>query len=590
MAMSKILIIDDDGDFVHLLSEDLVSYGQFTVLTATTKGDETFILKNEMVSLVVVDIDAHHIDRCAFLSLMSSTYPNIPCIILTRKNLAQSGSIDETYCKDSIFSYMTKPADMQKIGGAILEGLYRLDENDFTPGICAARLLHLLNSENKTGRIQVKFGTKKQGLLDVDNGVLVNAFCEDKEGEDAAREIISWPPLGFKFENLPEGNRSKKISPQFFKDIPVMMKAQTAELPGKLDEMSIVPDLQQKIKLFIVDDSRMMRKVVSNVFENDETVEVVGEAANGEEALQILPQLKPDVVTLDVQMPVMDGLTTLKHMMIQVPTPTVMLSAYTREGSEVTYDALKYGAVDFVAKPSNQAGLDLSEQKKEILNKIHLAAGVELGALKYIRTVKKDKETAHDQGVCETIIAIGAAEGGYGTLLKIIPHLPPSPTTTYLVSLYASPEHVDSFVDYLQKYSVVEVRRAESNVPAQGGVCYVASGEEYLSVHDEGANGLDLHLSQAPFAGRRGSINMLMFSVAEIMKQHSMGIILTGLGNDGIEGLSEINRVGGKAIVQSPKGCLYREMPEMALAEFSDAQVVPDTGIAGVVQEFIASK
>ncbi len=136
-------------------------------------------------------------------------------------------------------------------------------------------------------------------------------------------------------------------------------------------------DLNKKIKLFIVDDSAMMRKVITNIFADNDRIEVVGEAANGVDALQIMPQVKPDVVTLDVQMPIMDGLSTLKRMMIQIPTPTVMLSAYTKGGSRVTYDALKYGAVDFVAKPSKTSDPDLQEQYDELINKVYLAADVD---------------------------------------------------------------------------------------------------------------------------------------------------------------------------------------------------------------------
>ncbi len=342
-------------------------------------------------------------------------------------------------------------------------------------------------------------------------------------------------------------------------------------------------------KLFIVDDSKMMRKIIADIFAEDEFIEVVGEAANGEDALQILPQVNADVVTLDVQMPVMDGLTTLKHMMIQSPIPTVMLSSYTQEGAAVTFDALKYGAVDFVSKPSNVDSLDLGEQTREVARKVHLAAEVEIEAVRYIRTVRKNEPTKQKTKVdCKTLVAIGTAEGGYGTLLKIIPHLSPDLPAAYLVVLYASPRHVGAFVKYLNDHCAIEVKRATNNAPLEGGVCYLASGEEYLTVH-KGNNGNVLHVCPAPFTTHKGSINMLMFSVAEFMQDRSLAIILSGLGSDGEEGTEEIIRVGGTALVQDPKGCLYRQMPKAALERCTSARVIGDTMIAAAVQELLAT-
>ncbi len=344
---------------------------------------------------------------------------------------------------------------------------------------------------------------------------------------------------------------------------------------------------QKRKKLFIIDDSKMMRKIIADIFADDELIEVIGEARDGEEALQILPQVNADVVTLDVQMPVMDGLTTLKHMMIQTPVPTVMLSAFTQEGAAITFDALKYGAVDFVSKPSNVDAADLREQAREVTKKVHLAAGVEIEAARYIRVVRKTGEKKQAARVdCRTIVAIGVAEGGYGTLLKIIPHLSPDLSAAYLVVFYASPRYVDAFVSYLSDHSTIEVKRAVNNDPIEGGVCYIASGEEYLTVQQENGHNV-LHVCPAPFSTQKGSINMLMFSVAEIMKDSSLGIILTGLGHDGVEGLAEIIRVGGTALVQNPKGCLYRTMPEAALAGSSEAQSVADAKIAAAVQRFL---
>ena len=585
-GMSKILIVDDDSSFVYQLSEVLVSYGQFEVLTATSRGEEIAALEKQAISIVVVDIDAGCIDGYAFLARMSTEFPHVQCVVMTRTEHREIRKISECLHRDSLFIYLYKPANLKRIGGAILEALHRQDENDFAQGISPCKVLYLFKAEKKTARLYVKFGIKKQGILDIDQGLLINAYCENMEGEEAALEILSWPPLGFILAELTGKNRVQNITPEELSAIQVKVQLQSEDVPPEHHNLFGGQGAGGRIKLFIIDDSRMMRKVIARIFEDDDTVEVIGEASNGEEALQIMPQLKPDVVTLDVQMPVMDGLTSLKHMMIQVPTPTVMLSAYTREGSVVTYDALKYGAVDFVAKPAKTGGLDLREQTREISKKVHLAAAVELEALKYIRAIPKDKGSEPLQLNCETLVAIGAAEGGYGALLKVIPHLSRKVAAAYFVILYARPEHVDSFVDYLDDYCPLRVQRAQHNGTVEGGVCYLASGSEYLTIH-ETDDALVQHLSAAPFASQRGSVNMLMFSIAEVRKAASLGIVLSGLGSDGAEGLAEILRVGGKGIIQDPTSSLYKEMPQCSRENCRTAQIINDIEIPAAISTLL---
>ncbi len=586
-GMSKILIVDDDSSFVYRLSEVLAAYGQFEVLTVTERGEEITALEKQAISIVIVDIDADCIDGYDFLSRMSTEYAHVQCVVMTRTEHHEIREIAECSHIDSLFLYLSKPVNLKKIGGVILEALFRQDENNFAQGISSCKIMYLFKAEKKTARLYVQFGNKKQGILDIEDGQLINAYCENKEGVEAALEILNWPPLGFTIAELTDKNRVLRITADDLKTIQARVRLHSEPTPQEGNNLFGSYGSDDKIKLFIIDDSRMMRRVIANIFEDDETVEVIGEASNGEEALQIMPQLKPDVVTLDVQMPVMDGLTSLKHMMIQVPTPTVMLSAYTREGSVVTYDALKYGAVDFVAKPAKTGGLDLREQTREISKKVHLAAAVEIEALKYIRAIPKGKDTVYPDRInCETLVAIGAAEGGYGALLKVIPHLSREVSAAYFVILYANPEYVDSFVDYLDGYCPLSVQRAQHNGVVEGGICYLASGSEYLTIH-ESDQGLVQHLSAAPFASQRGSVNMLMFSVAEVKQVGSLGIVLSGLGGDGAEGLAEILRTGGRGIIQEPSSSLYKEMPQCSMKNCRTAQLINDIEIASAISNLL---
>ncbi|MFO7606645.1 MAG: chemotaxis protein CheB [Desulfurivibrionaceae bacterium] len=341
--------------------------------------------------------------------------------------------------------------------------------------------------------------------------------------------------------------------------------------------------MARKTRILIVDDSGLMRKAVKDIFAANNAMEVVGEAVNGSEALRLIPRLSPDVIVLDVNMPGMDGITTLKHMMIQFPTPTIMLSTLTRDGATVTFDSLKYGAVDFLAKPSSLAG-DMRDQTAKITDKVATAAGVELEAMQFIRTgVRKSPAAAGTSDeIIKRIVIIGAAEGGYSALLKFIPGLDPGLSAACIAILYAATEHIDAFVDYLDRCSELPVRRAAEGAPLKKGVCYIGSGDEYITIREEDGEFL-LHVSPAPFSTRRGAIDMLMLSTAELVGRKSVGVILSGTGDDGAEGLGEIIAHGGEAVVQKPRSCMYREMPENALARCRTKFVVGDTGLAAAI-------
>jgi len=333
-------------------------------------------------------------------------------------------------------------------------------------------------------------------------------------------------------------------------------------------------------KILVVDDSQMIRKGLMDIFEQDEAFEVVGEAANGEEALEAIKRLQPDIVTLDVIMPGMSGITTLKHIMIENPRPTVMLSSLTQDGSTTTFDALRYGAVDFISKPSRvEDDVDMNMLGEDIIKKINAAADVNVGVASYIRPLPDNVVNEDMLNLrCDKLVGLGAAEGGYGSLMKIIPGLE-RVQAAYLVVLYVNDDHLDAFISYINKHSRVRVKRAQHDEILEAGVCYLSSGADYMTVHETDED-MVLHISPAPFATRRGSIDRLFFSIAEIMETNAIGVMLSGSGVDGAEGLEEINRVGGAAIVQDPKTCLAKEMSQAAMNAITPEYVISDIEVA----------
>ncbi len=337
-------------------------------------------------------------------------------------------------------------------------------------------------------------------------------------------------------------------------------------------------------RLLIVDDSRMMRKGLKKIFQDIAEIEVTGEAEHGAQALELIPELKPDVVTLDINMPVMDGITTLKHMMIKSPKPTVMCSTLTKEGADITFDALKYGAVDFIHKPSKASDLSLDIQHQEIVRKVLMAAQVNMKhvhrLLPNINNVATSENSSDNK--LKKLLAIGASEGGYSSLLNILPHLEPTIPAAYIVVLYCSPQNTEAFINYLNKHCTIKIARAENSVAIQPGHCYIASENDYVSVEKKESDYI-LNVHQTPFKDKRRAINMLMLSIADCIQENAVGVILSGNGQDGSEGLEEINRAGGKSIIQQPDTCLFREMPSTAAENCTSPLLSTDKEMASVI-------
>lgn len=346
--------------------------------------------------------------------------------------------------------------------------------------------------------------------------------------------------------------------------------------------------MSAKKKILIVDDSKLIRKGLAEMFEASDDFEIVGEAADGKAALAAIREKQPDVVTLDVVMPGMDGLTTLKHIMIECPRPTVMLSSLTSDGSETTFDALRYGAVDFISKSAIHGEEGMAELAEDITDKLMNAVAIDVGVTSYIRARSND-EAVDEQagGKCQRLVALGAAEGGYRSLMKTIPHLVPG-TAAYLVVLYADEEHLDAFAGYLDEHSQVKVKRAQNDERLQAGICYLSAGSDYMSVHKQDDD-LVLHVSPAPFASRKGSVDRLLFSVAETMGKDSVGVVLSGSGVDGSEGLEELERTGGTVIVQEPKSCLTKDMSQAALDACTPDFIISDVDMPSTINGLLSA-
>lgn len=338
-----------------------------------------------------------------------------------------------------------------------------------------------------------------------------------------------------------------------------------------------------KIRVLVVDDSVLMSRQISGILNDDETIEVVGRAKDGQEALAMVEELKPDVVTMDVEMPRMNGITALKHIMVRYSVPTVMISALTTEGARTTFDALKYGAIDVIAKPSRREDVSLDAQKADIISKVKRAASIRTGRSKYIRMVHAQAAGAKtDHGPADAmtrIIGIGTGTGGYYGLLRIVPALPSGFSDILVALIQVASRYVEPFIAYLESQSAIPVKGVHNGDRAKRGVCYVGSSQDGVVLADDESGGISFKLGGAA-AGSGGGLVDGFFRSMSAFGDRSVGVIMTGSGKDGAQGLLEIKNAGGLCIAQDINNCLDPQMPLSALEKDAVQRILPDYKMA----------
>ncbi len=329
---------------------------------------------------------------------------------------------------------------------------------------------------------------------------------------------------------------------------------------------SLKQEQQETVKVFIIDDSQLMCKVLEKVLAEDPGIEIAGHALNGQEALRNLRSMRCDVCTLDVHMPGMNGLSVLKHIMIQCPLPTLMVSAFTADGSRVTFEALRYGAVDFFQKPARDKGEDIQSQAEMLRAKVKRAARVQVGAARYLRlrpVASSTTKTANrtESATISNITIITASTGGYSSLLSLLPMMQYPPKAPVIVSLGTATQFMDPFIDYLSSFVSFPVIRAKNGMQLKNGTVFFISGNESATLEKNGDK-IELIISPRPdMFDLEGGVDLLMFSASELFGEDTVGIFLSGDRPEGLSGAREIVRNKGKIIVQRPETCLSPDQP-----------------------------
>jgi two-component system chemotaxis response regulator CheB len=340
----------------------------------------------------------------------------------------------------------------------------------------------------------------------------------------------------------------------------------------------------EKIRVLIVDDSALMRQILSAILTSDRSIEVVGTASDPFIARDKIKALNPDLLTLDVEMPRMDGLTFLEKLMAARPMPVVMVSSLTEAGCETTLRALELGAVDFFTKPKFDMKEGMDEESEVLISKVKAAARARVGSkLPLSRNTGASKLAPLSNSAMikttDTIIALGASTGGPEALRQVLEVLPPN-TPPIILTLHMPEKFTKSFADRLNRTCQVRVKEAEEGDSVMAGHVLVAPGGYHMTLARSGAR-YHVKLNQEDkVQWQRPSVDVMFWSVARFAGSNAVGVVLTGMGKDGAAGLLAMKQAGAYTIAQDEESSIVYGMPQEAVKVGAVGKILPLTKIS----------
>jgi len=354
----------------------------------------------------------------------------------------------------------------------------------------------------------------------------------------------------------------------------------------------------KKIRVLVVDDSALMRKVLKTILEKDPDIEVVGAARDGEDSLIKARDLRPDVLTMDINMPGMDGLTALQYIISEGICPVIMVSSLTAEGAVATFEALELGAFDYVLKPGGTISLNLNEVEKEIISKVKLAA--KSGILKRITKmnkraevkinnydVLKDKYSTEEPS--KKAVVIGISTGGPQTLAEVIPQLPPDLDASLFIVQHMPANFTASFAKRLNSNSKIKIKEAEAGDIARKHNGYLARGGYHLLLRKIRESDIRIRLSTIPLHLFIPSVSVMMDSVLKVYGRKIVGVLMTGMGSDGADAMLNIRKAGGRTIAESEETAIVFGMPQEAIKNGGAEIISPSYRIAEEIVKAVKS-
>lgn len=346
------------------------------------------------------------------------------------------------------------------------------------------------------------------------------------------------------------------------------------------------PKSLNPIRVMVVEDSAFMRFSIAQQLNEHPEIQVIGSASNGKEALRLIPELLPDVITLDVEMPHMDGLTTLSHIMTNFPRPVIMFSSLTKEGAAETIRALMLGAVDFITKPDNR--MNIRKAMKEMTEKILCAAKarVKPAAAQASRSSFSEQVPSLDKQTLvykktTPVVLIGSSTGGPGALNEIVPALPSDLPSPVLIVQHMPAGFTHSLSERLNSISALRVKEAEPGDKLMVGQVLVAPGGFHMTLDEEERIALN---QKAAVHGVRPAVDITLLSLVQRFGKNVVAVILTGMGSDGTHGSSLLRSSGGYVIAEHESTCVVWGMPRSVVESGAANAILPRQQIAAAIE------
>jgi two-component system, chemotaxis family, protein-glutamate methylesterase/glutaminase len=444
-------------------------------------------------------------------------------------------------------------------------------------------VLQMFCYRRDTTRVTVFSEENNVGSIYVNEGGIIHAECDNLTGVDAAYEILGWESGEFYsqvvFEVpeqtifidsqslLVEGMRQKDEIHHALGPIPgAPSSAVAAEAGGTPFAPPSVSRRDEVVRrIMIVDDSRFIRKIVFEILKADTGLAVAGYASNGQEALAKLDTLKPDLILLDWDMPVMKGSTTLMHIMIRSPCPVVVLSGFVGGVGANPFDLLCLGGVDFLRKPQSNWRLD--GRADDLVRRVKEACAIKFERIRRVKTPSPTKQTPAPQTKATParfLSVFGSFIGGCSDLIRVIPLLPEDLPSALVVIHDMQPEVVGAFVDYLDRRSRIQIRQLEPGVPLSEGVCYIHPAMVPVELVREGDSVVAKIILEIPCAH---VLDHFLVSASRVQGKNLVAVLFSGGSDGGIEGLRAVKQMEGITMVQDPASCMDPRMAEAALEE-----------------------
>jgi len=622
--LPKVLIVDNELEVIKLLRDALAAdHDIYEIVTASSALEALTILDREEIALVLSDVRMPEINGIELLDKIKRRIPGISVILMSGYGTDEMRTtIKQTEC----LRFIEKPFATDKLR-QLLHEIFAKQQQGFSGTLNNIELIDIIQICSLSGSsmmIQVKQHSH-EGVIVISEGEIIHAAYEGIDGEAAFYEIISWGGGNFKTLGKPtETKVSIKKTCQFLlmeaarlKDEKVLKESIIIEIPKSTQktlateseekpESASLPDMKPKVdkwRVLIVDDSSMMCKVLTRLLSACDLLEVIGVAQNGEEALEKINTLKPDVITLDVNMPVMGGSTALKHIMLKNPGPVVIISSIGHGGLQNIFDFLRLGAVDFIGKPV--IATDMAAQEELLAQCICLAASAHVKNFQLVKappilsgektgdiktTNNQQPSLNHIPYTSPALIIINSGIGGYAELIRLVPQLNNTMRAVVIVIHTMPPEFVNPFCEYLNERSLADVvpllsphikdsESEKTGVPPlmlKMGSCYIGTNQLGLKmdiINDKYRLAIEAHEKRPQdWQGKvqnqqENNFDRFLHTVANSFPGVIITVLLSGAQVGNLEGLRHIKAIDGWIISQKSDTCMVAAPLEKVLDE-----------------------